>query len=230
MHLFQPQSSSSSIEDAHSTPTKCVKCDRSSTYATAAHDTSSSSYSDIMNKQSSSRSMCVIVTRNCIILYYSIGMCICKRVNVYIFLLYICYVLTSLISTFDCMCVCVVHASDQLAAYDDDNLQRFCRIYSGSMTRRSNNNIKLAKYDKCTRIVPTTIVNRSTVSLFNCYHHYIVFFNTYATYARYGFVCVCVCVFASVGNKPCDQLIFFVTTHIASRTDRNKVVVVIVLY
>ena len=44
---------------------------------------------------------------------------------------------------------------------DDDDLRRFCRIYSGSTTKRSNNNnIKLAKYDKCARTVRTTIVNR----------------------------------------------------------------------
>ena len=95
-----------------------------------------------------------------------------------------------------------------MAAYDDD-LRRFCRIYSGSTTRRSNNNnIKLAKYDKWARIVRTIIVNRSTVSLFDCYHHYIVFFNTYATYAWYVFVRVCV-LFTSVDNTQCYQLIFF---------------------
>ena len=95
-----------------------------------------------------------------------------------------------------------------MAAYDDDDLRRFCGIYSGSTTRRSNNNnIKLAKYNKCARTVRTTIVNRSTVSLFDCYHYYIVFFNTYATYARYAFECVCV-LFASVDNTQCYQLIF----------------------
>jgi len=61
----------------------------------------------------------------------------------------------------------VVHASDYTTAYDaahdddDDDLRRFCGIYSGSMTKRSNNNTKLAKYDKCDRTVRTTIVNRS---------------------------------------------------------------------
>jgi len=82
-----------------------------------------------------------------------------------------------------------------VAAYDDDDLRRFCGIYSGSTTRRSNNNnIKLAKYNKCARTVRTTIVNRSTVSLFDCYHHYIGFLALMLlTHGVSLCVCVCVC-------------------------------------
>jgi len=78
--------------------------------------------------------------------------------------------------------------------------------------RRRSNNIKLTKYDKCARIVRTTIVNRSTVSLFDCYSLYVrvrycidmpCFFDTLllgylCTVCLY--VCVCVCARASVGN------------------------------
>jgi len=115
-----------------------------------------------------------------------VGMCVYKRVNVYILLcrilcVYV-YVLISLISIFDCMWF--------TQAIMPTMMMMICDAFVVFITaqRRRSNNIKLTKYDECIRIVRTTIVNRSTVLPFDCYSLYLrvrycidmpCFFDTY---------------------------------------------------